>query len=120
MPKFIVTAYVNVGEDHFLGWQPHHAIAAVGTFHVDAPNALHAAHAMWSVGNKVAPDARGQHYPHDVRSLSVGDLLAIKQPEEPGVTFYAIASIGFVDIPEPTNRIVPLEGTDATSRPART
>ena len=120
MPNYRVTAYVNVGEDNFFGYTPRAPLAEVDTFTIEAADVHFAANAMWAVGNKEAgPDAAGKEYPHDVRSLSVGDLLAIHPTDtDEGKYFLAVASVGFTDVPEPTNPIVALAGSSATSRPA--
>lgn len=116
--RYQVIVYVNVSEDgtFFLrGIGPKDPIAKVGTFQVDADTPEDAAHRMWPVGNKINADDAGTDYPRDVRSLSVGDLLSVSIPGEQQ-TFLAVTSDGWRDIPEPTNPIVPLEGTWATSR----
>jgi hypothetical protein len=119
MTRYTVTAYVNVDAANFLGYQPHHPIAEVDTFTVQAASPEGAAEAMFAVGNKeVGPDAEGKAYPHDVRSISVGDLL--KVADGSALWFFAVASVGWTEIPEPTNPIVPLVGTRHTSRTTRT
>lgn len=114
-----VTAYVNVGEDNFSGYRPRAPIAEVGEYLIASDSALGAARTMWVIGNKEGGEIgyTGPRYPHDVRSLSVGDLL--KVVDEAGVqTFLAVASVGWTDVVEPTNPIVELAGSMATSRPA--
>ena len=120
MPNYRVTAYVNVGEDNFLGYTARAPLAEVDTFVVEAADVNFAANAMWAIGNKEeGPDAEGKEYPRDVRSLSVGDLLAIHPTDtDQGKYFLAVASVGFTDVPEPANPIVALAGSKATSRPA--
>lgn len=120
MSTYRVTIYVNVDPEHtnFFGYQPTHPVAKVGTFTVHANDPHGAAEAAWIVGNKEAgPDALGQDYPLDVRSVSVGDMVETDGPD--GKHYFSCASVGWDEIPEPANRIVPLEGTWATSRPAK-
>jgi hypothetical protein len=121
--EFKVTAYVNVGDGNFFGLQPSHPIAEVGSFAVKAIDPMHAAEGMFVIGNRMGCDLRGETWPSDVRSVSVGDLLKVVTPtcfEHPRgkITFYTCASVGWQEIPEPTNPIVPLAGTKATSRSA--
>lgn len=121
MTRYRVTIYVNVGEDNFFGYTARAPLAKVDTFIVEASDPAAAAEAAYSVGNKEAgPDAVGKEYPRDVRSVSVGDLLAIHPRAEgdAGKFFLAVASVGFTDVPEPANPIVALAGSSATSRPA--
>lgn len=121
MTKYTVVAYVNVDENyHFQSLKPTDKIARVDEFLIEAPDIEWAAHKMYDVGNKeVGPDANGKPYPPDVRSLSVGDLMGVRPVTgNERMTFFAVESAGFLAIPEPINRIVELEGTDATSRPA--
>jgi hypothetical protein len=75
----------------------------------------HVAEYAWSVGNKVCADDFGKAYPIDVRSLSVGDMVKIVD-EDGNQTFLAVDNVGWRDLIEPTNPIVPIEGTRATSR----
>ena len=120
MPNYRVTVYVNVGADNFFGYTARAPLAEVDTFTVEAADLYFAANAMWAVGNKEeGPDAAGKQYPRDVRSLSVGDLLAIRPADTDAAKFFlAVASVGFTDVPEPANPIVALAGSKATSRPA--
>ncbi len=117
MTLYTVTVYVNVDPDfHFQELRPTDQIALVGEFTVLAADPQGAANAMWPVGNKMERDSKGNDYPRDVRSLSVGDLLSIRDGREQ--THYAVASFGWTVIPEPANPIVALAGTGATSRKA--
>lgn len=117
--SYIITAYVNVGDDNFRGYTPRAPIAKVGDFvFEDCASAEDAARQFWAIGQKEGRDDAGRAWPHDVRSLSVGDLLALTTSQR-GMRFLAIASVGWSDIPEPTNPIVELAGSAATSRPAR-
>jgi hypothetical protein len=119
MTIYTVTVYVNVGDDNFFGYKPRDPIAKVDTFTIEAEDAEWAANGMWPVGNKMQPDSLGKSYPADVRSLSVGDLLSVSSYGQQH-HFYAVASVGFTEIPEPTNPIVALAGAKATSRPTPT
>ena len=125
MTRYTVLVYVNVGEHSFHGYTPRAPLAEVGAFSVEAPDPHAAAEVMFAVGNKeVGPDADGTPYPLDVRSISVGDLIRVDETRErlfqpaQRVWFYACAGVGWTEIPEPTNPIVELAGSIATSRPA--
>jgi hypothetical protein len=118
--KFQVTMFLNVNEDmsFFLyGLRPKDPIAEVDTFqfNLNTTNVHHVAEYAWSVGNKVCADDFGKAYPIDVRSLSVGDMVKIVD-EDGNQTFLAVDNVGWRDLIEPTNPIVPIEGTRATSR----
>lgn len=119
--QFNVTAYVNVHPDNFFGFKPDHPIALVGAFTVKADDTLGAAREMWVIGNRMGCDLSGNTWPTDVRSMSVGDFIKVITPpcnDHPSgaVNFYACASIGWDELLEPTNPIVSIEGTRATSR----
>lgn len=120
MTRYRVTVYVNVGEDNFSGYTPRAPIALVDTFQIEADTPLDAAGTMWVIGNKEGGEIgyEGKPYPRDVRSLSVGDLVAVSLDGERQPRFFAVASVGWTEIPEPTNPIVALAGTKATSRKA--
>jgi hypothetical protein len=121
--RFQVTVYVNVSDDgmFFLeGLRPRDPIAEVGTWEVydDTPEA--AAGTMWVVGNKEEESIGWleRRYPRDVRSVSVGDMFKIVD-DDGKQTFLAVESIGWREVIEPTNPVVPIEGTHATSRKAQ-
>lgn len=116
MTRFTITAYVNVSDDSFLGWKPSHPVALVDRFQVEAADVHQAAEAMFTIGNRMDVDQDSRKWPSDVRSLSVGDLVEVRI--ERSSTFLACESVGWTDIYEPTNPVVPIEGTRATSREA--
>ena len=117
MTRYEVTVYVNVDDDFQWGeLRPTDAIAQVAAFTIDAPDPMGAANKIWAVGNKMGPDDEQKLYPLDVRSLSVGDLIEVRDGRQ--TTFYAVASAGWTEVHEPTNPTVELAGTRATSRPA--
>lgn len=117
MTSYEVSVYVNVDDDfHFMELRPTDTIALVASFTIKADDPEGAANRIWPVGNKIRPDDENKSYPLDVRSLSVGDLIDVRDGRE--TTFFAVASFGWTEIPEPTNPIVPLAGTRATSRQA--
>ena len=122
---FIARILVNVGAHNFDGYTPAAPLAEVtdhtGTpidFHVDATDPILAAEAAFVIGNKMGPDVRGVEYPRDVRSLSVGDLVTLRNVDTGELTILACAGLGWKPLIEPTNPIVPLAGTRATSRVA--
>lgn len=121
MTIFTATVYVNVGEDNFFGYTPTSPLAEVDyplTVHAETP--LSAAEAVFAIANRMAttpahPGGRLQVWPSDVRSLSVGDLVRLRAGDGT-LTFFSVDSFGWTEVPEPTNPIVPLAGTYATSR----
>lgn len=121
--SYAATVFANVGPDNFFGYTASAPLAEVDTFRVEAHDPQSAVDALWPVGNKMRADADGKNYPRDVRSLSVGDLIRVTSrvegwPGRPEVSFYAVSSFGWTPIPEPANPIVPIEGTEHTSRKA--
>lgn len=121
MSEYQVTAYVNVDPDNFFGWKPRHAIAKVDVFVIKASTPSQVREEMFSIGNRMGCDIHGKTWPSDVRSLSVGDLIEVRSPQgrtPSTVEYLSCDSVGWTDIPEPTNPIVALAGTAATSRPA--
>lgn len=116
MTNYAVTVFVNVGEGNFFGYKPNAPMAMVDVFSIDAADPLAAANEAWVVGNKEGKDAAGKSYPYDVRSLSTGDMLTIRDSETGAMTIVSVDSFGFGEIPEPPNPIVDLVGSDATSR----
>jgi hypothetical protein len=80
---------------------------------VDTPDGPDgAAEEMFRIGQKGFDDERfrdaaGKAYPLSVRSVSVGDL--VKVAHDKSSWFFAVASVGFAEIPEPANPIVELE-----------
>jgi len=118
MTLYTVKAYVNVGEDNFHGLKPRDPIALVDEFAISDESPECAAHTMWIIGNRMGDDIGyvGKPYPRDVRSLSVGDLISVK--DDRSMTFFAVDRADFTVIPEPANPIVELAGSKATSRPA--
>jgi hypothetical protein len=110
--RYTVTAYIDV-DTHFMGYDPTHRLAEVDTFTVATnEDPRHAAEEMFRIGQKGFDeqhrfqDADGKAYPLDVRSVSVSDL--IKVVHDRRTWFFAVASIGFDEIPEPANPIVEL------------
>jgi hypothetical protein len=113
--RYTVTVFIDVDEDyHFRAYHPRHRLAEVDTFTVDTPEGPDgAAEEMFRIGQKGFADeerfrdAAGKAYPLAVRSVSVGDL--VKVANERRVWFFAVASVGFDEIPEPANPIVALQ-----------
>ena len=112
--RYTVTVFIDVDEDyHFRAYHPRHRLAEVDTFTVDTPEGPDgAAEEMFRIGQKGFDDERfrdaaGKAYPASVRSVSVGDL--VKVVHERRVWFFAVASVGFDEIPEPANPIVALQ-----------
>ena len=112
--RYTVTVFIDVDDNyHFMAYNPTHQLAKVDTFTVDTPNGpASAAEEMFRIGQKGFDehrfyDASGKAYPLTVRSVSVGDL--VKVAHERRSWFFAVASVGFAEIPEPANPIVELE-----------
>jgi hypothetical protein len=112
--RYSVTVYIDVDDDyHFGAYHPRHQLAEVDTFTVDTPAGPAAAvEEMFRIGQKGFDgdrfrDAAGKAYPLSVRSVSVGDL--VKVVHDKRSWFFAVASVGFAEIPEPANPIVVLE-----------
>ncbi|MER7001338.1 hypothetical protein [Streptomyces sp. NPDC000410] len=121
---FTITAHVNVDPLSFFGYQSGHTVAEVTTtdgtplrmvFTTSRVTDSHtAAEAAFAVGNRQNSDDRGQDWPDDVRSLSVGDVLAVTAPDGT-TTHLTVDSVGFSEILPPAVR-TDLTGTRATSR----
>jgi hypothetical protein len=112
--RYTVTVFIDVDDDyHFMAYNPTHQLAQVDTFTVDTPDGPDgAAEEMFRIGQKGFDndrfrDATGKAYPLSVRSVSVGDL--VKVAHDKRSWFFAVASVGFHEIPEPANPIVELE-----------
>jgi hypothetical protein len=120
MPGYAVTVFLNTAPLSFLGLQPSDPVATDSdpTLTVVAGDPLAAAEQAFSIGNHMAADEDGRRWPTDVRSVSVGDLVGVRGPELARVWFFAVAGVGFVPVPEPTNPIAALAGSTATSRRA--
>lgn len=129
-----VVAYVNVGPDNFSGYRPGAPLAEVRPDYLpDAPlrptfwlvwatSPERAAERFFAVGNRMEQDAGDRDWPSDVRSLSVGDVLAVKAAAKglpKALTFYAVERFGWRELPSAevdSSPIVELAGTEATSR----
>ena len=121
MTAYLITANVNVAPRHAGmadGYQPTHPVATVGYYDVEAEDFAGAANAMFHIGNRMGADTEGRTWPSDGRSLSVGDVLYVADPDS-AVQILAVARFGWTEIEQPADRLqVELAGTDATSRPA--
>jgi hypothetical protein len=112
--RYTVTVFIDVDDDyHFRAYDPKHQFAEVDTFTVDTPEGPDgAAEQMFRIGQKGVDDDRfhdstGKAYPLTVRSVSVGDL--VKVAHDRRSWFFAVAGVGFAEVPEPANPIVELE-----------
>jgi hypothetical protein len=119
MSAYDITVYLNVAADglfFLFGLAPTHPVATDPDLRltITAADPAAAAERAFTIGNRMDADDRGHRWPADVRSVSVGDLLKVAHPT--GMTFYAVASVGLDEVPEPTNPRVPLAGSPATSR----
>jgi hypothetical protein len=112
--RYTVTVFIDVDDDyHFSDYHPKHQLAEVDTFTVDTPDGPEgAAEEMFRIGQKAIDDDRfrdatGKAYPVTVRSVSRGDL--VKVVHDKRTWFFAVAGVGFHEIPEPANPIVALQ-----------
>lgn len=114
MSTYRVTGFVNTTMKGFFGFKSEHPVAEVETYTVEATGPDRAAEALFVIGNRQGTDVEGCGWPSDVRSVSVGDMVRVREGRS--TWFYACASFGWVELPEPANPVVPLAGTIATSR----
>ncbi|MFF3256989.1 hypothetical protein ACFYWP_39815 [Actinacidiphila glaucinigra] len=121
---YTVTVYVNTADHSFSGYKPAHPMAEVtqpdGTpfpLTFTAPTTVErAADAAFVVGNRQGCDDQGHAWPSDVRSVSVGDVVAVTAPDTT-VTHLTVDDLGFTAVDKPAH-LVPIEGTRAISRKA--
>jgi hypothetical protein len=73
---------------------------------------------MFVIGNRQGLDLHGKRYPSDVRSLSVGDMVSVRDAVTGTQSSFSVDRFGFTRLIEPINPIVDIGGTNATSRPA--
>lgn len=124
MSTYTASVMVNV-TGRFSEYRPEHTLAEVTSpdgallaFPVEADVEANAAEYMFSIGNRMRPALDGQEWPADVRSVSVGDVIATSDPFGT-VRYWTVGGCGMSLLPGlPNNPLVALGGTDATSRPA--
>jgi hypothetical protein len=112
--RYTVTVFIDMDPDyHFMAYDPRHLLAEVDTFTVDVGDGPDgAAEEMFRIGQKGFDDGHrfydvtGKAYPLAVRSVSVGDLVKVVHGSRSW--FFAVAGVGFTEIPEPANPIVAL------------
>lgn len=95
MTLYRVTPWLNADRAGMLdGYDGAHALTTAPDLklRVSAVSPMLAAEAAFAVGNRANADYDGLLWPADVRSLSVGDLLAVQSGD--GVTFLAVARAG--------------------------
>ncbi|MFF7115435.1 hypothetical protein ACFY91_24430 [Streptomyces albogriseolus] len=122
---YTVTVYVNTAPHSFRGYQPHHPLAAAT--HPDgsplrlvfrASDRIHdheaAADAAFEVGNQQNTDSKGQTWPDDIRSVSVGDVIKVTGPDHWSIHL-SVDRVGFSAVAEPTT-LTTLTGSTASSR----
>lgn len=96
--RFLVTILTNNTDGHrFWAFHPGDTFDARVTIPVDAPDTVGALNAAWVVGNRMAPDADGNAWPRNVRSMSMADVALVDTPD--GLAGWAVASVGFDPIP---------------------
>ncbi|MGZ2361681.1 hypothetical protein LRE75_34240 [Streptomyces sp. 372A] len=112
---YTTTVYMNTHRDNFGGYEPHHPLAPA-THHdgstlrlaFRASNRIRsheaAAEAAFEVGNDQDTDHNGQTWPDHIRSVSVGDVIKITDPDDRTVHL-SVDSYGFTPIPEPTTLV---------------
>jgi hypothetical protein len=132
MAIYRIGAAVNTAPGHYDGYRPGDRLACVTSrpgvigpilFAIAAADPAAALDALWEIGNRVTDDIGGRCWPRDVRSLSIGDVLVLFAPGYPlqtqDVETFAVAPTGFDQVPAPDpSAWIPLEGSDATARPA--
>ncbi|MFF7953651.1 hypothetical protein [Streptomyces griseorubiginosus] len=122
---YTATVYMNTADDNFEGYHHNQPLAEVTrpdgsplrlVFHASDRITDHeaVADAAFTVGNHQGPDANGQSWPTDVRSVSVGDVIKVTCPDH-WIIHLCVDSYGFSHVPEPTT-LVNLAGTRATRR----
>ncbi|MFF8595272.1 hypothetical protein ACF061_28305 [Streptomyces sp. NPDC015220] len=122
---YTATVYVNTARHSFDGYQPHHPLAAATrpdgsplrlVFRASVRIHDHeaATDAAFVVGNRQGPDANGQTWPADIRSVSVGDVIKVTGPDH-WIVHLRVDPSGFSAVPEPTH-LTDLAGSRATSR----
>lgn len=92
-----VKTYINEGPGMFWRYEPGDRLVAgpvleMGPLPKDQPWGTPEAQVLdqvWTIGNRMAPDAIGTFWPNDVRSLSTGDVIVI------GELAWSVASVGF-------------------------
>ena len=84
-----VVALLNVGAGALRAFCPSDALQEGPTLRIEAAGPEAALEAAYSVGNRIGADAAGRHWPAQVRSLSMGDLLLVD-----GAPF-SVAALGF-------------------------
>lgn len=127
MRRYIVTTSVNIDSpfDHYHSTD---SLAVVTTENDPAPLALHvrasspaaAGEAAYDIGNRQGQDERNQRWPSDVRQISKADVLHVASADAANEhqQSFAVESVGLTDLGSQVlpNPIVPIEGTNATSR----
>lgn len=118
MTVYTVTVFLNVSDGNFFGYKPEHTLADAGVeLEVAGSTPEAAAGVAFEIGNRVGSDLNLTTWPSDIRSVSVGDLVRVKETFGAGrLTFFSVDSFGWTEVPEPTNPRRPLVGTRATSR----
>lgn len=115
--NYRVTAYMNTDPENYAGYSRRHALANSGeTYNIQAGSPESAAERMFAVGNRVEADAEGAKWPSDIRSISVGDVLAIREADSKQYVFYAVDSIGWQAIDLPDNPTTALAGHPRVTR----
>ncbi|MFE8940998.1 hypothetical protein ACFYNX_26375 [Streptomyces sp. NPDC007872] len=122
---YIATVYVNTACHSFGGYQHHHLLAEATrtdgsplrlVFNANGRTRGHeaAAEAAFEVGNGQSADDKGQTWPADIRSVSVGDVIKVTGPDH-WIIHLSVERSGFSAVPEPTH-LTDLAGSRASSR----
>src|SRR4051812_37571075 len=111
MPIYRIVAAVNTAPDHYDGYRDGDPLACVTAcagasapivFSMDVVDTDAALDAVWEIGNRVTDDRMGNCWPRDVRSLSTGDVLTVFPPGGQGMQVWAVAPVGFDQVPSPS------------------
>lgn len=93
------TAYVGLNLDSRFGpYTPGDRVHSAARLVVEADSVEAAFEKVYVVGNRMSADAEGRSWSPDVRSISVGDVIAIRPRPFADAVAKTVASFGFTDV----------------------
>jgi hypothetical protein len=95
-----VQTFLNTGKGRFVGYSIDDGVTAGPMLSIDADNIMSALDDAYMVGNGLTGDAFGFTWPTNVRSLSVGDIVAIGNPSLSETEYWAVEPAGWKNIPQ--------------------
>lgn len=104
--KYTIRALLNDGEGRFWEYRREDRLVPGPEMVLEAETVDEALNLAWEIGNRMG-SRPGAAWPHDIRSMSAGDVLAVFAGDDPnglGAGFHAVARAGF----EPASRIAVL------------